>query len=93
VDVVKTPYCGDVRAHAQIVADSPVPVVAAGGPKQETFEAALNMMAEVVQSGARGATIGRNVWGFGQITQAVHAFKAVIHEGKTAQEALQIAGL
>jgi class I fructose-bisphosphate aldolase len=93
VDVVKTPFCGDVQAHAQIVADSPVPVVAAGGPKQETFEAALNMMAQVVQSGARGATIGRNVWGFGQITQAVRAFKAVIHQGKTAQEALQIAGL
>ncbi|UCC88781.1 MAG: hypothetical protein JSV81_05595 [Anaerolineales bacterium] len=93
VDIVKTPYCGDVQAHAQIVADSPVPVVAAGGPKQETFEAALGMMAEVIRSGARGATIGRNVWGFGQITQAVQAFKAVIHEGKTAQEALQIAGL
>jgi class I fructose-bisphosphate aldolase len=93
VDVVKVPFCGDVRAYGQIVADSPVPVVAAGGPKQETLEAALKMMAEVVQSGARGATIGRNVWGFAQVTQAVHAFKAVIHSGKTPQEALRIAGL
>jgi class I fructose-bisphosphate aldolase len=93
VDVVKTPYCGDVKAHAQIVADSPVPVVAAGGPRQETLESALEMMAEVVQSGARGATIGRNVWGFDQITEAVHAFKAVIHEGKTPRDALQVAGL
>ena len=32
-DVVKVPYCGDVQAYAQIVADSPVPVVAAGGPQ------------------------------------------------------------
>jgi class I fructose-bisphosphate aldolase len=93
VDVVKTPYCGDVKAHAQIVADSPVPVVAAGGPRQETLESALGMMAEVVQSGARGATIGRNVWGFDQITEAVRAFKAVIHEGKTPREALEVAGL
>lgn len=93
VDVVKTPYCGDVKAHAQIVAESPVPVVAAGGPKQDTLEAALNMMAEVVQSGARGATIGRNVWGFAQVTKAVLAFKAVIHTGKRPQEALQAAGL
>ena len=51
------------------------------------------MMADVVKSGARGATIGRNVWGFDQITAAVHAFKAVIHDGKSAAEALQIAGL
>jgi class I fructose-bisphosphate aldolase len=93
VDVVKTPYCGDVEAHTQIVADSPVPVVAAGGPTQDTLESALGMMSEVVQSGAHGATIGRNVWGFGQITEAVHAFKAVIHAGKTPQEALKIAGL
>lgn len=93
VDVVKVPYCGDVQAYAQIVADCPVPVVAAGGPKAETLEAALNMMAEVVQSGARGATIGRNVWGFENVTGAVRAFKAVIHDGKSAQEALQLAGL
>jgi class I fructose-bisphosphate aldolase len=93
VDVVKVPYCGDVSAYAQIVAECPVPVVAAGGPKTDTLKVALNMMAEVVQSGARGATIGRNVWGFEQITAAVTAFKAVIHDGKTPQEAMQIAGL
>jgi class I fructose-bisphosphate aldolase len=93
VDVVKVPYCGEVGAYAQIIADCPVPVVAAGGPKAETLEAALGMMAEVVQSGARGATIGRNVWGFENITAAVQAFKAVIHDGKSPQDALQLAGL
>jgi len=92
-DVIKTPYCGDVRAHAQIVADCPVPVVAAGGPQAETLPAALAMIAEVVQSGARGATIGRNVWGFAAITAAVRAFKAVIHDGTSAEKAARIAGL
>jgi class I fructose-bisphosphate aldolase len=93
VDVIKVPYCGDIQAYAQIVGDCPVPVVAAGGPKQESLELALKMMAYVVQSGARGATIGRNVWGFAQITKAVLAFKAVIHAGVAPHEALQIAGL
>jgi DhnA family fructose-bisphosphate aldolase class Ia len=37
--------------------------------------------------------IGRNIWGFEQIGAAVAAFKAVIHDGKTAQEALKAAGL
>jgi class I fructose-bisphosphate aldolase len=92
VDVIKTPYCGERQACAQIAADSTVPVVAAGGPQQETFEAALGMMAEVVASGARGATIGRNVWGFGKTTAAVRAFKAVIHDCKTPLEALALAG-
>jgi class I fructose-bisphosphate aldolase len=93
VDVVKTPYCGDVQAYTQIVADCPVPLVAAGGPKAESLHAALEMVAQVVRSGARGATIGRNIWGFEQITAAVHAFKAVIHDAKTADEALEQAGL
>jgi class I fructose-bisphosphate aldolase len=92
-DVVKVPYCGDVKAYAQIVADSPVPVVAAGGPQSKTLQSALAMIAHVVQSGARGATIGRNVWGFEQISAAVQAFKAVIHEGKTPDEAMRTAGL
>ena len=92
-DIVKVPYCGDVQAYAEIVSDSPVPVVAAGGPQAESLPAALAMMADVVRSGARGATIGRNIWGFDQITAAVQAFKAVIHDGRTAAEALQIAGL
>ena len=92
-DVVKTPYCGDVAAYAQIIADCPVPLVAAGGPKAGTLREALEMFSQVVKSGARGATIGRNVWGFEQIGAAVHAFKAVIHDGKSADEALKLAGL
>jgi class I fructose-bisphosphate aldolase len=92
-DVIKTPYCGDLKAHTQIVSNSPVPVVAAGGPKVKDLEASLEMMTAVIQSGARGATIGRNVWGYPYITAAILAFKAVIHDGQTAQAALKIAGL
>jgi class I fructose-bisphosphate aldolase len=93
VDVVKVPYCGDVKAYAQIVAECPVPVVAAGGPKAGTLAEALAMMAEVVESGARGATIGRNIWGFDDVTKAVQAFKAVLHEKRSPQDALRLAGL
>ena len=93
VDVVKVPYCGDVKAYAQIVADCPVPLVAAGGPQAKDLESALGMIAEVVQSGARGATIGRNIWGVRQMTAAVHAFKAVILDKKSPKEAMRIAGL
>jgi fructose-bisphosphate aldolase, class I len=92
-DVVKTPYCGDVKAHAQIVADCPIPLVAAGGPQTGTLADALETMSQAVRSGARGATIGRNVWGFENIGAAVQAFKAVIHDNKTPDEALRLAGL
>lgn len=92
-DVIKVPYCGDVEAYRQIVASCAVPVVAAGGPKQNTRPQALAMMAEVVASGARGATVGRNVWGFDEISRSIAAFKAVVHDGLEPGAALKAAGL
>ena len=78
-DVVKTPFTGDSDSFRQIIATSPVPVVAAGGPKAETLEDALDMMKKVMESGARGATIGRNIWGAPDPTKALIEFKKVIH--------------
>jgi class I fructose-bisphosphate aldolase len=89
VDIVKVPYCGDRAAHAQIVADCPMPMVAAGGPKTETLHEALQLMADAVSVGVRGGTVGRNVWGSHDIAGAVRAYKAVIHDRKSADEALR----
>ena len=84
VDVIKVPYCGDVASYAEIIRSCPVPVVAAGGPRAATLKDALRMAEAVIKSGARGMTIGRNVWGTPQIGQAIAAFKAVIHGPGTA---------
>ena len=92
-DVIKVPFTGTVESFREIVATSPVPVVAAGGPRSETLEEALEMMVKVVESGARGGTIGRNVWGTSDPTLALQAFRAVIHDGMSAAEALAHAGL
>ena len=91
-DVIKVPYCGDVDSYRQIIQACPVPVVAAGGPKASTLKDALAMAHAVVQSGASGMTIGRNVWGVPQITAAVVAFKAVVHDGASPDQALRQAG-
>lgn len=92
-DVVKTPYCGDKVAHAQIAAECPVPLVAAGGPKTATLRDALQMMADVVDCGVLGATIGRNIWGSPDITGALRAFKAIIHDAATPDDALALTSL
>jgi len=88
-DVIKTPYCGDIEAFRQIVDECPIPIIAAGGPKAETIELALKMASDVVQSGAKGMTVGRNVWGFTDVTRAVRLFSAVIHDGLSVDEALK----
>lgn len=92
-DVIKVPFTGAAASFREIVATSPVPVVAAGGPRCETLKEALAMMVKVVESGARGATIGRNVWGAPDPTRALQAFKAVIHEGLAPDAALASVGL
>jgi class I fructose-bisphosphate aldolase len=38
-------------------------------------------MEKVAQSGARGATIGRNIWGAEDPAFALAAFQAVLHDG------------
>jgi len=87
-DVIKVGYTGDPVSFGQIVSSCPVPVVAAGGPKADTLLDALESMQGVVKSGARGATIGRNIWGHSDIGEALRAFKSVIHDGTTPAEAL-----
>ena len=51
------------------------------------------MAAGVMDAGARGMTIGRNIWGFPRITEAVEAFKLVIHDGKSPEQAMKLAGI
>jgi class I fructose-bisphosphate aldolase len=93
VDVIKVGYTGDVASFKQVVASSPVPVVAAGGPKAKNLRAALTSMGEVIAAGGRGATIGRNVWGVPKTAEALRAFKAVMLEGKSVYAALAAEGL
>jgi class I fructose-bisphosphate aldolase len=92
-DVIKVGYTGDVESYRQIVAACPVPVVAAGGPKAPTLEAAVQAMAEAIQAGGRGATIGRNVWGHQDPAAALRAFQNVILEGQTTAAAMKAAGV
>lgn len=92
-DVLKVPFTGDAESFHDIIATSPVPVVAAGGPKCDTLEQALQSLALVVAAGASGATIGRNIWGSPDPGRALTAIKAVIHDGCTPAAALETVGL
>ena len=44
-----------------------------------TLDDAVQMVSEVVQTGAAGSTIGRNVWGFRDIPLAVERLKQAMH--------------
>jgi class I fructose-bisphosphate aldolase len=88
VDVIKVGYPGEA-AFAEIVRSCPTPIVMAGGPKSATLTEALQQIVEGQRSGARGAVIGRNMWGASDITAAARAYKAVIHDGLSAEAAAE----
>jgi class I fructose-bisphosphate aldolase len=79
-DVVKVPFTGDADSFGEIVRQMAVPVVAAGGPKSESVEQAAAMLREVARSGAAGATVGRNVWGFPPVAETVRYLRKVFVE-------------
>jgi len=89
VDVMKLFYTGDPDTFREVVEMSPVPVVVAGGPKMPTFRDFLEMAKGVLESGARGLTVGRNVWGEPDIPAAMRAVHAVVHENKSIDEAME----
>ena len=93
VDIIKVGYTGDFASFRDTVASCPVPVVIAGGPKTDTLLGALNQTAEALRAGAKGAVVGRNLWGHGDTTKAARAFSLVIHDGLAPQEARTTAGL
>ena len=86
-DIVKIPYTGDVASYRDIIATSPVPVVAAGGPKCNSIQEAAALMRDVIAAGGRGATVGRNIWGDADPVKAIRAFKAVIHDNVAPEKA------
>ena len=53
---------------------------------------ALQQTSDALRAGARGAVVGRNLWGHGDTTKAARAFKLVIHDGLAPEEALAAAG-
>jgi DhnA family fructose-bisphosphate aldolase class Ia len=61
-DVIKTNYCGDVAAFAEIVQAVPAPIIIAGGPKSTPAISTLQLVEEAMAAGAAGVAIGRRVW-------------------------------
>jgi fructose-bisphosphate aldolase, class I len=93
VDVIKVGYVGDPVAFKEIVDNCPVPIVIAGGPKEPTLLDALTSTQAAIQAGAKGAVVGRNVWGADDPKKAAKAYYGVINANLSPAEALSKAGL
>jgi len=88
-DVIKTYYTGSAETFREVVRAAQAPVVAAGGPKLNTAREALSMVKSVMDAGAIGVTIGRNVWASADPVGMLNAIRRIVFRGQGVEEALK----
>lgn len=86
-DYVKTYYTGSVEGFKQVIANTPVPVLVAGGTKMDTELETLQVVADCMEAGAHGVVFGRNIWQHQNPYGMVRALNRIIHEGASAGDA------
>jgi class I fructose-bisphosphate aldolase len=89
-DIVKVPYTGDPETFSKVVEGCPIPVVIAGGPKMKSERDVLEMVFGAIRAGARGLSIGRNIFQAKDPTKMVMAMAKIVHEGGSVEEALEV---
>jgi len=89
-DIVKVNYTGSAESFSEVVAGCPVPVVIAGGEKMETDKEILVMVEGALQAGARGVSIGRNIFQHQDPILIIKAINLLVHGKKTAAEAMEL---
>lgn len=90
VDIVKTKYTGDPETFHKVVSSTPAKVVVAGGDIGNNIEDYFQMVHDVIDAGGTGITFGRIVWNRPNPTAVVKAFKHIIHNNGTVQEAMEL---
>ena len=85
-DIVKTYYC---EGFEEVVESCLAPIVIAGGTKRPTKEA-LDFTYNAVKAGAIGVDMGRNIFQNEHPVAMIQAVRAVVHDGKTPAEAMEL---
>ncbi len=89
-DIVKIKYNGDPEGFKWVVKSAgKCKVVVAGGHK-EAPEKLLQTAKEVLDAGAAGMAIGRNIWQNAEPLKLTKALKKVVIENKDVKEALKV---
>ena len=84
--MVKTYYCDGFE---EIVRNTPVPIVIAGGKKIPEKDA-VQLAYDAVQAGARGVDMGRNIFQSDCPVGMIRAVRAVVQESADVEDAWNV---
>jgi predicted phospho-2-dehydro-3-deoxyheptonate aldolase len=77
-DIVKVPYTGSAASLAEVVSACFVPVIVAGGAKND-WSRVLTDVRAAMAAGARGVCVGRNVFQHDDAVTALAELRAEVH--------------
>ena len=89
-DVVKVNYTGDPETFSHVTDSCCIPVVIAGGPKLDTTRAFMQMVADSLEAGGAGLSVGRNVFQHKDPVSLVRALAKIVHEDFSVDDALAL---
>lgn len=78
-DLVKVPWVGSVAAMSDLADSCPIPIVVAGGPKQSTPSDLVSFVMDVIDSGAAGLAMGRNVFQASDPEATIRQISLMVH--------------
>lgn len=91
-DMVRVPYSGSGETFRELVSVCPVPLVALGGEKKAREMDFLEMVSAVMEAGAVGVSVGRNIFQYKRPGNMIKAISEIVHRGfpvATAMKALR----
>jgi len=89
-DILKVDYTGNKDEFKEVVNVAFAPILIRGGPKTNTIEEFLKMLKDALDAGAKGVTVGRNLWQSEEPDKLAKAISKIIHENVNIGEALKI---
>lgn len=89
-DLIKTYYTGSTESFREVVRTAAgVPVLMSGGAKAKTLLDFLYVVKSVMDAGAQGVVVGRNIFQHENPKGAAKAIASVVHDGLDPKEAVK----
>lgn len=90
VDIVKVPYTGSPESFLRVTQGCSIPVLIAGGEKLSSTEDILTMVAHALEAGAKGISIGRNIFSAEHPIELLDALELLIHKNASLRSATML---
>ena len=77
-DVIKTTWTGDIDSFKIVTSGVPIPVLVAGGEKQDNFSETIEMVKDAVEAGAAGVCMGRQIFESENPEKCIELLKEIV---------------